>query len=100
MFPYLDYLQEAGELEKKSSPKPPLDDYTTEAEKLDQVLMALLHLDTRIANALSDKKHDVPKIPLPETSRARWERQRRKTKIDDLVAEVKEAQQRWVERNK
>lgn len=97
VFPYLDSL---GEVEKKkmSAPsRPPLAGYTRETEKLDEVIASIWALTLRVDSALGGKTKP-PKILTPETSRERWERVKRKTRMDALFAEVAESQRRWRER--
>lgn len=99
VFPYLDYLDERGELNKSGKVRPSLEGRTETVEKLDEVKGAVFALIALVDRALTGGKNAPPEIPLPETARERWERQRSERKRDSLLGEIKDAQQRYARKH-
>lgn len=98
VFPILDHLDETGDLKKGGNTRPPAEGYTREMEKYDQLIAAVYGVFNLVDNYLTKGKNKTPPIPVPETSRERWERQRSMAKHSSLVDEVKQAQQRYAAR--
>lgn len=97
VFEYFDYLENNPELKKQlqmQGRNPPLEGYTREARKLDQVSADLRALIGLVNSALGGKMK-IPDVVVPESAADRWHRRRSEQKMNDLFAEVAEAQQRW-----
>lgn len=99
---YLDYLDANPELKKEleaqGKRKPTMYGYTTTDQKLDRLTAEVVRVVRLVDGALSGGKNtkNLPPIETPETAADRWRRRQSKRRIDAIVAEVREAQARWV----
>lgn len=98
---YMDYLSAHPELKKQiesqAKKKPTMLGYTVEAQKLDHLAASVNFIAALADQYLADGKNanKIPDVVPPETARDRWDRRKGESRLDDLFAEVKDAQRRW-----
>ena len=84
-----------AEIKRARKRKPTLEGYTPEAQRLDQLTVAVDRVFHLLDAVLAGGKQKLPPLVLPETAHDRWERQAEERHLDNLDAQVKAAQQRW-----
>ena len=99
---YMEYLDANPELKKEleaqGKKKPTMYGYTTTDHKIDRLTTEVMRLTQLVDGVLSGGKNTkgLPPVTVPETAADRWRRKQSKRRIDAIVAEVREAQARWV----
>lgn len=84
-----------AEIKRARKRKPTLEGYTPEAQRLDQLTVAVDRVFHLLDAVLAGGKQKLPPLVLPETAHDRWERKQSESRMNDLFAEVAQAQQRW-----
>lgn len=84
-----------AEIKRARKRKPTLEGYTPEAQRLDQLTAAVDRVFHLLDAVLAGGKQRLPPLVLPETAHDRWERKQSESRMNDLFAEVAQAQQRW-----
>lgn len=88
-----------AQIQENRKRKPTLEGYTPEAQRLDQLTVSVDRVFQLLDAVLAGGKSRLPPLVLPETAHDRWERRASERRMDDLFAEVAQAQQRWREKH-